>query len=194
MPDYEAKIQHLRLKDYKTKPWKNGKGVTQDILLMPEGAGHDSFDVRFALSPIVEEAKFSSFLGADRVITVIEGNKLELAFDATTVSLERYESHGFDTGLTPIGKPIDGSVLVVNVMARRGIWDIASCEVKSDYKVSCVDGDMLFLYGVSGDTSVSLEGKETALNSTETLLISGATDATIVSDGKFLVSHLKPVA
>ena len=57
----DSKIQYLQLKDYQTKQWKNGKGITHDILLMPEGAGHDSFDVRFALSPIVEEAQFSSF-------------------------------------------------------------------------------------------------------------------------------------
>ena len=188
----DPKIQYLQLKDYKTKPWKNGKGMTQDILLVPEGAGHDSFDVRFALSPIVEEARFSSFPGADRVITVIEGNKLELAFDTTNISLARYESHGFDTGLAPIGKPVDGPILVVNVMVRRGVWGIASCEVLSKINLLCADGDLLFLYAIAGHSTVSLDGKEMLLKTTEALIISDAKDVNLISDGQVLVSHLKP--
>jgi len=190
MTDLCPKIQHLQLEDYQTKPWKNGKGQTQDIFLLPESADHTGFDLRFALTPIVEEAVFSSFPGADRVIAVIEGDTLELAFDTRIVSLDRFDSHCFDKGLTPVGKPIGGPIRVVNVMARRGIWDIVTCEIMSTLTMSCVDSDLLFLYAISGDSSVTMQGKERLLRTSETLIISGAIDVNAISNGQFLVSHL----
>ena len=190
MIDQQPKVRHLELKDYQTKPWKNGKGQTQDIIVMPEGADHANFDLRFALSPIVEEARFSSFPEVDRVITVIEGNILELAFDNGTVSLGRFESHRFDSGLDPIGKPVGDPIRVVNVMARRGVWEIAICEIASELTLSSAEGNLLFLYAISGNSSVTVQGKETVLCPSETLIISDAAEVNVVSNGQFLVSHL----
>ena len=190
MTDQNPTVQHLAPQDYQTKPWKNGKGQTHDICLMPEGADHSNFDLRFALSPIVEEAKFSSFSGADRVINVIEGDALELTFDDETVRLEKYDSHRFDTGLSPVGNPLNGPIRVINVMARRGVWDIVSCEIQSELNRSCSDNDLLFIYAISGNSSVILDGKGTRLCASESLMVSGSTDVSISSDGLFLVSHL----
>ena len=75
-------------------------------------------------------------------------------------------------------------------MARRGIWDILTCEIMSTLTISCVDGDLLFLYAISGDCSVTMQGKERLLRPSETLIISGAINVNAISNGQFLVSHL----
>ena len=185
-------VRHLTQKDYQTKPWKNGKGQTQDVFLMPENADHSNFDLRFALSPIVTEAQFSSFPGADRVISVIEGNVLELAFETETVRLNKYDSHRFDTGLSPIGKPLGDPIRVVNVMARRGIWNIIRCEIASTMNVTCDDKDLLFIYAISGHSSATLDGETKHLCPTETLITSGPNKVDVLSEGLFLISQLAP--
>ena len=56
-------LQVLKTSDYKMVPWKNGGGVTQDVLLLPASATHDDFDVRLSLAPISAEGPFSAFPG-----------------------------------------------------------------------------------------------------------------------------------
>lgn len=186
-------VRHLTREDYQTKPWKNGKGQTQDILLIPDGADHSNFDLRFALSPIVEEAPFSSFPGADRVINVIEGDTLKLAFDGQTIRLDKYDSHRFDTGLSPVGTPLGGPIRVVNVMARRGVWDIVVCEIQSKCSLTCDDNDLLFIYAICEESAVSVDGKQSRLYESETLIATGAASVEMSSEGLFLVSKLAQV-
>lgn len=132
MDETEAtEILHIRSENYTKRPWKNGLGTTQNILMLPEGADDDTFDLRIALTPIVEDAIFSSFENIDRVITVIEGEALELEFDGKKETLKQYESLQFDSGLTPMGRPARG-VKVINVMARHQHWKIEMCDIMQD--------------------------------------------------------------
>lgn len=57
--------------------WKNGLGVTTEIVSEPEGASIDHFLWRLSMARIEAEAPFSAFRGVDRVLTVLEGS-LEL--------------------------------------------------------------------------------------------------------------------
>lgn len=188
----QTTIRHLTPKDYRTKPWKNGKGQTQDILLLPEDADHSNFDVRFALSPIVETGPFSSFPGADRVITLVEGHALELAFEDSATCLNIHDSHGFDTGLAPMGTPVDGPVRVINVMARRGVWDIKVCTVVSRQGISCSPADLLFFFAIAGNAAVESQGTETLLSQAESAVVSNTDSVTLASDGYVLMAHLTP--
>ena len=190
MSSLKTSIRHLTREDYQTKPWKNGKGQTQDVFLIPEDADHSNFDLRFALSPIVTQAQFSSFPGADRVISVIEGDTLELAFETETVLLNRYDSHRFDTGLSPIGKPLGDPIRVVNVMARRNIWSIIFCKLVSTINVTCGANNLLFIYAISGDCSVTVDGEKQHLCPTETLITFGPAQVDGLSKNRFLVSQL----
>jgi uncharacterized protein len=187
-------LRHIARADYQTKPWKNGKGTTHDILILPEGSNHDSFDLRFALSPIVETAVFSSFPGADRVITVVEGEGLDLQFQTQIEHLSQYQSHYFDTGLDPIGTPLTGPVRVINVMARRGVWDIAECKMTSALNLDCDRDNMLFVYCVGRGCSINVDGAQCEVGQSNAFLVSNASRTTISGDGMFLYAHLKPSA
>ena len=117
---------HLKAQDYQRLPWKTGTGATDEIWIWPPQASRDAFSIRISRAPITTTGAFSSFPGADRVITLIEGAGLSLAFAGTTEKLAPLEPFRFDTGLAPIGEPLGGPVRVFNVMADRADWRIAS--------------------------------------------------------------------
>ncbi|WP_446719605.1 HutD/Ves family protein [Hydrogenophaga sp. OTU3427] len=103
-------------------PWKNGGGVTREIVCQPPGAGMDAFDWRVSIAHIGSDGPFSTFAGVDRVITLLEGAGVRLlgtdgAFD-----------HRLDTPLRPfafdgeapvLGTLLDGDCHDFNVMTRR---------------------------------------------------------------------------
>ncbi len=102
-------------------PWKNGGGVTREIAAWPPEAGLDEFDWRISMAEVREPGAFSLFPDVDRCLTVIEGY-LRLTFDdERSVSLDpRSEPWAFPGDRACHGQPIDGPVLDLNVMWRRG--------------------------------------------------------------------------
>lgn len=115
-------LRILSKHDYVSTPWNNGRGVTTDVLLLPEGAGRQDFDIRISLAPIDEEVPFSSFPGIDRHITLIEGHGLALDFGGTTRRLDPLTPLFFDSAAAPVSRLASGPVRVINVMTRRGRW------------------------------------------------------------------------
>jgi environmental stress-induced protein Ves len=84
-------LKVFRASDYAVVPWKNGGGVTHDVLLLPEGATQEDFDIRLSLAPIVTEGLFSSFPGIDRHITRLSRERLTLLFGQEARELKRLE-------------------------------------------------------------------------------------------------------
>jgi uncharacterized protein len=70
----------LREADYTAVPWKNGGGLTREILKVPADAAE--FDWRLSLATIERPGPFSSFEGYDRTLVLIRGAGVELDFGA----------------------------------------------------------------------------------------------------------------
>ncbi|MEE9335426.1 MAG: HutD family protein [Granulosicoccaceae bacterium] len=187
-------LQHIPFEQFEAKPWKNGLGTTYDIALLPNGADHTSFDLRFALSPIVEDNVFSAFPGIERVITPVEGEGLGLEFDDAKTQLSLYQSFRFDSALTPMGKPVSGPIKVINAMARRDSWNILSCDVTERVEHEISDGEILFLF-VLGCCSVHTGEEQALINKHGAVLVTGATRVSIssVAGTRVLCAHLQPV-
>jgi hypothetical protein len=65
---------------YPAVPWKNGGGLTREILKSPEDAAE--FDWRLSLATIERPGPFSSFEGYDRTLVLVRGAGVELDFGA----------------------------------------------------------------------------------------------------------------
>ncbi|WP_449044735.1 HutD/Ves family protein [Paracoccus versutus] len=120
---------HLPASTYRTMPWKNGTGATDEIWLWPPRSDRDAFSIRISRAPILADGGFSAFAGADRVITLIEGAGLVLDFGHRREHLAPLAPFRFDTGLAPQGRPVGGPVRVFNVMADRNDWTIPDAAV-----------------------------------------------------------------
>lgn len=68
----------LRENDYATVPWKNGGGLTREILKVPAGAA--AFDWRLSLATVAAAGPFSAFDGYDRALALVRGVGIELDF------------------------------------------------------------------------------------------------------------------
>lgn len=104
-------------------PWKNGGGVTREIVCQPPGAGMDSFDWRVSIAHIASDGPFSRFEQVDRVITLLEGAgvRLRSSDGALDHRLDQpWEPFAF-AGEAPVqGELIAGDCHDFNVMTRRG--------------------------------------------------------------------------
>lgn len=114
-------MQILRAADHRRMPWKNGKGLTTEIAVGPEGAGLDDFAWRVSMADVTEDGPFSTFPGIDRTLSVLEGQGIEL-------SVSGQEEARLDTGSAPFAFPADmhtsakliaGPITDLNVMTRR---------------------------------------------------------------------------
>lgn len=145
-------LRIIRPADYRRVPWKNGGGITQDVLLLPDDASHDDFDVRISLAPIVEEGPFSSFPGIDRHITRLSRAPLSLAFAQETRELKRLEPLYFDSVQQPRSVLPDGPAQVINVMTRRGRWNaqVMPAAAANGPLLAAPEGGMVILHAVTG--------------------------------------------
>jgi environmental stress-induced protein Ves len=68
----------MRESDYRAVPWKNGGGVTREILRVPPEP--TAFDWRLSLATIASPGPFSSFDGYHRTLVLVRGPGVELDF------------------------------------------------------------------------------------------------------------------
>jgi uncharacterized protein len=116
-------VQQFAVERLPAMPWKNGGGVTREIVCVPAGAGLDQFDWRVSIASIAASGPFSAFPGIDRVITLLQGGGVHLR------SRDGAIDHRLATPLAPFAfsgeAAIDAQLLAgecrdLNVMTRRG--------------------------------------------------------------------------
>lgn len=108
----------LRETDYTAVPWKNGGGLTREILKVPADAAE--FDWRLSLATIERPGPFSSFEGYDRTLVLVRGAGVELDFGAHGRAVLRAPGQlaAFDgawaTGCTLIDGPSSDLNLIIS--------------------------------------------------------------------------------
>lgn len=115
------KLTHLTPRQYKTMSWKNGGGVTTEILVEPNADGGHLW--RLSIAEVAQSGPFSDFSGYARTIMLIEGAGFTLEFDPKDSPAKRidqpYEPFPFDGGWKTQCTLIDGPVRDFNLMAAR---------------------------------------------------------------------------
>lgn len=114
----------LRAADRKASPWKNGGGVTWEVAASPEGATLDTFDWRLSVAEVVSGGPFSNFPGVDRVLTLIQGDGLQLRIDCDPPVLLGASSPplAFAGDAACKAELVGAPIRDLNVMVRRGAF------------------------------------------------------------------------
>lgn len=114
-------VLHLGREAYAARPWRNGGGVTRDIVAVPKGAGDDDFLWRASIATIDAVGPFSAWSGVDRAFLLLRGSVL--------LTIGNEGERRVDPGAPAIlfaGEeaiavhPVDGPCIAFNLMARRG--------------------------------------------------------------------------
>lgn len=112
----------IRMSGLTAAPWKNGGGVTREIAAGRRGG---ALLWRLSMADVASDGPFSNFAGLTRILTVIEGNGIELVSAAGTLYADYGQPVRFDGGLKIEGKLVDGPLRDFNL-----IYDPLSCDGK----------------------------------------------------------------
>src|ERR1700730_12770333 len=114
----------LRATERQALPWKNGGGVTREVVAPPPGSDLGHCDWRVSIAEIHSAGPFSRFPGIERRIAVLEG-RLSLSIGegaALQVSADTPPVQ-FPGDVPAFADPVGGPVTDLNVMTRRGRFD-----------------------------------------------------------------------
>lgn len=108
--------EHLKM------PWKNGLGITREVIFRPASDGSGGFDWRISLATVGVSGPFSVFAGIDRTIAVLQGDGMQLTVDGRRELPLLVASPPFAfSGDAEVQADCLGSeTLDLNVMSRRG--------------------------------------------------------------------------
>ncbi|MFD1883346.1 HutD family protein [Paracoccus pacificus] len=113
----------IRSHQARSMPWKNGGGVTHEFATFPEGAGLADFGWRISMAEVAADGPFSAFPGIDRTLALMAGQGIALTVDGAETTVDAgHPMLSFDGGAASFGRLLDGPMLDLNIMTRRGHW------------------------------------------------------------------------
>jgi uncharacterized protein len=157
----------VRAADLVATPWKNGGGVTREIVAHPPGAGLDSFDWRLSMATVAQDGPFSAFPGIDRVLVLLDGDGLRLDFaDGESRPLRPGDRLPFAADRAVTGRLTTGPVTDLNIMVRRDRLRLTVEETRVDGAAE-VTGPVIFVLSGRVETEGGALGpRDTVLTDT----------------------------
>ncbi len=109
-------VRIVRLEDQPARPWKNGGGLTHDLLAWPATG---DWRCRVSVAEITRAGPFSAYPGVQRWFSVVQGAGVLLRFaDGRAQRLAAdSEPMAFDGGQPPECELLGGPTLDLNLMA-----------------------------------------------------------------------------
>lgn len=103
-------------------PWKNGKGLTEEIMAFPLGSTMETFDWRLSIAHVGADGPFSIFPGVDRSIALLDGEglRLDLPDGGQQVLMPDGDPFAFSGEWVISSTNIGGQTMDLNIMTRRG--------------------------------------------------------------------------
>ncbi len=122
-------------------PWKNGGGVTREVAVHPKGSGFDTLEWRVSIAQVRSAGPFSSLPGLDRRLAVLEGTLSLVIGQAPEVRLSPATPALQFPGEAPVqAQPVDGPVMDLNIMTRRGRFSSAVSMHRAQHPTPLVSG------------------------------------------------------
>ncbi len=176
----------IRWNDLDAVPWKNGQGITREIAKEPSGAG---FVWRLSVADVAGDGPFSQFDGMRRILTVVDGNGMELEGQNRTFHADLGVPVEFDGALDITSRLKGGPLRDLNL-----IFNPQQCSgevrlLKGAVRLKLLPGEkqVLALYCMAGavelEKSQTLRKGDTAIPDGETchLQIGTQSEALLVS-------------
>ena len=112
-----------RFDEHRQMPWKNGLGITREVISRPASDGLGGFDWRISLATVGASGPFSVFAGIDRTIAVLQGDGMQLTVDGRQEPplLVGSPAFAFSGDVEVQADCLGGETLDLNVMSRRGV-------------------------------------------------------------------------
>lgn len=110
-------IRTVVLAQVEPQSWRNGGGVTHELLVWPAG---QAWQVRISVARIASNGPFSAYPGVERWFTVLHGEGVVLRFANRRAMLTSgSEPIRFEGAAAPACELLDGPTEDLNLMLRR---------------------------------------------------------------------------
>ena len=110
-------IQVVELSRIAAQPWRNGGGITRDLLAWPTA---DHWQLRISVAEVARDGPFSAYSGVDRWFAVVQGAGVVLHFGNINRRLTpQSEPLHFDGASAPGCTLIDGMTQDLNLLVRQ---------------------------------------------------------------------------
>jgi hypothetical protein len=161
-------MRRLGPADYRDMPWKNGGGVTRELLKLPHPVDPSRFLARLSIATVAASGPFSVFPGIDRTLLLLDGAGVVLSVgDATEVVLDRrWQPFAFpgeaEIHCRLLGGPVRDFNLMVDRALARGSLEVV--HLAPGETRTLPGADTVLLHVLEGRVSVSgmtLAGDET---------------------------------
>lgn len=201
-------VSHLGADDARRLPWKNGRGVTDELALWPAHAAFErgDFEWRISKARVDDAGPFSPFPGFDRILVVTHGEGLVLAHadGGARVKLRKLEPYAFSGDDATSAELVRGGVADFNVLTRR---DAARANIEilplgQRRARENIGPGHAFAHVLAGECTVRVSGEEEPLPvaSGESVWVSecgGADELDFAGHSRdcvVLLVHIEPVA
>ncbi|RKQ57030.1 hypothetical protein C8E02_2487 [Vogesella indigofera] len=176
-------------------PWKNGGGITRQLLIRPAAANLDDFALRVSVADVDSDGPFSRFDGIDRSLTLLEGGGLQLQRDGAPLATLQADSPLLHfAGEWPISSlRLAGKVRDFNIMTRRSQCHHRAERLSLDGSLTLAHDGPLLLFVAQGDAvTVSSDGASDTLQQFDLLWLEHAGTLQLHSDSacQLLLAHV----
>lgn len=176
-------MQLVRQASFTATPWKNGGGMTHEVIRVPAGDG--VFRWRVSVAQIDVSGPFSDFAGYRRIMVLLRGRGVRLNFDsaAPTALTEVGDLAEFDGALKTDCCLVDGPCTDLNLMIAKSAADVsASVErLRKPRVLPALRNGVSLVFGISGGLAVECAAGRARLEPWDlAILASGGADGTAV--------------
>ncbi|WCJ65072.1 HutD family protein [Agrobacterium tumefaciens] len=184
-------MRHLQNSNYTSMPWKNGGGITTEIIVHPADASMADFDWRMSMADVAQDGPFSIFPGIDRTLCILEGAGMSLSIDEREPVVLATDSDPLPFAAdVPVNAVLtDGPIVDLNVMSRRGHYTHRVERHRGALTVRSASSTMTIIFATEPVT-VSSGGEIMHLQRRDSVLLergTGFTAQAIEKDGRFFV-------
>ncbi len=140
--------------DLKVMPWKNGSGITREVMLCGDPL---HFDWRVSIATVDQSSIFSPFPGIDRTIAVLQGAGLCLNIDGDVVDLVQADKPLSFAGEAMVHADcIDGETSDLNVMTRRAGFahEMTRLRIAEPFAYSGRTGHTILIFNGACDVTI----------------------------------------
>jgi uncharacterized protein len=182
----------VRFAELTAVPWRNGGGLTREVV-SAGGSGPQGFDWRVSIADVSEPGPFSSFPGVDRLITVVEGEGMDLVVDGVEHVLGLHEPFRFDGASQTSCSRLAGPIRDLNIMTRndRLTASVAIRDLSQNRPVALADSQVLLLLTGSG-VVVGADGSRADLHPLDAVCPRGEHVRLVEGSGRAVVVRIEP--
>jgi len=161
-------IEIIQPTQFKTVPWKNGKGNTVEMAINPGGT-LDNFDWRLSMASVVEDGIFSNFTGYTRNLILIAGDSINLQHNDSKIDRlsQLLDVATFDGGDKTVGNLPAGEITDFNVIVRTSAYNTQLDSQRKANVFSLQQSDLCFIYSLFNSAELTLNNANNSNQITE---------------------------